>query len=325
VPGHEASANNFIRHLRDSLEAAVLMERAGWYKEDVFERSAAAAEAAAAGEQARRRLPPPAPSPSPTALLPDAPPDPFDLGDVNGTNFLLPVRNHHLPLGSACASCWAATAATVVGTRLGVLEGSGERFEVSAQYLLNCVPGQKYRCGYPGTSVEAMKFISEAGIPDESCAPWQNIKLPCDPIHICASMTNPPTHRGKNASTVLVAVDKPRMHRVQSIVHVPPNDTVGIQRGLLSGPVACGIHAESFKKYLGGVLRLPEPNPTVSTHAIAIVGYGHDQGVDYWRIQNNWGASWGEQGFVRVQRGVNWGGVEQKCLYPLMVHPRQMR
>ena len=42
-------------------------------------------------------------------------------------------------------------------------------------------------------------------------------------------------------------------------------------------------------------------------HAVVIVGYGTDDttGMDFWLIQNSWGNSWGENGYMRILRQKN--------------------
>merc|ERR1712050_514490 len=45
-------------------------------------------------------------------------------------------------------------------------------------------------------------------------------------------------------------------------------------------------------------------------HAVKIVGWGTDNGVDYWKVANSWDTTWGEDGFFRILRGKDQCGIE---------------
>ena len=44
-------------------------------------------------------------------------------------------------------------------------------------------------------------------------------------------------------------------------------------------------------------------------HAMPVVGYGTtEEGEPYWLLKNSWGQQWGEQGFLKLPRGMPGNG-----------------
>lgn len=54
--------------------------------------------------------------------------------------------------------------------------------------------------------------------------------------------------------------------------------------------------------------------PQVGGHAIEIVGWGYENTNKFWIIKNSWGTEWGDNGYFRIQRGVNMCGIEDNCI-----------
>jgi len=45
-------------------------------------------------------------------------------------------------------------------------------------------------------------------------------------------------------------------------------------------------------------------------HAVAMLGFGIENGQDYWLAKNSWSAKWGDKGFFKIKRGVDECGIE---------------
>lgn len=57
---------------------------------------------------------------------------------------------------------------------------------------------------------------------------------------------------------------------------------------------------------------------TRSDHVTLIVGYGEENGSEYWIMKNSWGTGWGEDGYMRVaiEDGKGICGIQMYPVYP---------
>jgi cathepsin B len=71
------------------------------------------------------------------------------------------------------------------------------------------------------------------------------------------------------------------------------------------GPVVTGFTVyEDFMTYKGGIYQ-HVTGGDLGGHAVRIIGYGTENGTDYWLVANSWNEHWGEKGLFRMLRGQN--------------------
>ena len=63
------------------------------------------------------------------------------------------------------------------------------------------------------------------------------------------------------------------------------------------------LNAQKLQFYKKGVYSPMLCSKDKLDHAVLAVGYGTDDGKDYWTVKNSWGAKWGEDGYFRIKRG----------------------
>jgi len=69
------------------------------------------------------------------------------------------------------------------------------------------------------------------------------------------------------------------------------------------------VEADSdFQFYSSGILDTTKCGTNLD-HAVTAVGYGTEGGKDYYLVRNSWGASWGENGYIRIAADKDGSGV----------------
>ena len=74
-----------------------------------------------------------------------------------------------------------------------------------------------------------------------------------------------------------------------------------MKAALEKGPLAVAIEADKFvfQTYKSGVLSSSKCGTNLD-HAVLAVGYGSEDGQDYWLVKNSWNTTWGDQGYIKL-------------------------
>ncbi|XP_030749405.1 cathepsin L1-like [Sitophilus oryzae] len=190
-----------------------------------------------------------------------------------------------------CGACWAFA---VTGTTEGAYAiKTGNLTSLSEQQLIDCALEMNIGC-QGGQLEENFPYIEEYGLESEADYPFEGTDGTC-----------------RYDSTKVVTY-------VSSYVAFNGSEDKLKEAVGTAGPVAVGIDADYIQLYESGIFSDSDCNPKALDHAVLVVGYGTENGTDYWLIKNSWGASWGESGYFRFLRGVNQCGIQADNTYPII-------
>jgi len=213
--------------------------------------------------------------------------------DWRSSGYVTPVKDQ-----KACGSCWAFSAT-------GSLEGqhfkkTGKLVSLSEQNLVDCSSKEGDFGCLGGLASSAFEYIYlNKGIDTEESYSYEAIEKKCrfDPNNIGATVTGCVAVKSKNEVNLKVAT-------------------------AMVGPISVNIDAghQSFQLYQEGIYYEPDCSEDVLDHGVLVVGYGSDDGNDYWLVKNSWGKSWGNMGgYLKMSRNRNNNcGIATVATYPLV-------
>lgn len=205
-----------------------------------------------------------------------------------------------------CGSCWAIAAATVLEGHYEIYSGKFRTF--SAQQMVDCTPNPR-KCGGTGgcggaTAELAMEFVMKHGCADENEIPYHAHDGQCT---VGNSTVAAKPNKTQNIQVLMQKSIAPKNSGAAAFGMVgwetlPLNKYEPLLQALATkGPVAVSAAAGDWGSYMAGIFNGCQKD-TVVNHAVTAIGYGVENGVKYWQIQNSWGADWGENGHIRLQR-----------------------
>nr|XP_015838505.1 PREDICTED: cathepsin B isoform X2 [Tribolium castaneum] len=212
----------------------------------------------------------------------------------------------------SCGSCWAFGAVETMSDRLCIASNATKKFEFSAQDLLACCKECGHGCG-GGYSSRAWQYWVTDGIvsggdfnTSQGCHPYSVQAFRDSTTPNCSSFCTNPKYQ-KNYSE-----DKrygARSYRIAKNIEQ-------IQAEIMtSGPVqASYVVYDDFYSYQNGVYQHVLGNVS-GRHSVKILGWGRENGTDYWLVANSWGRDWGRLGgFFKFLRGENHCDIESNIL-----------
>lgn len=174
-----------------------------------------------------------------------------------------------------CGSCWSFSAT-------GAMEGAwaiakGELVSLSEQQLVDCSSSYGNHGCNGGLMDGAFHYAMDNGMCGESDYSY--------------------TARGGTCQECDPLV------KISSCVDVTPDNEVDLKTAVSIGPVSVAIEADTktFQLYKSGVLT-GDACGTNLDHGVLVVGYGTEDGTEYWLVKNSWGTSWGEGGYIKIGR-----------------------
>lgn len=226
-------------------------------------------------------------STSPIAVPEDLP-ESFDWRD-NGGDWTTPVRDQ----GEECGSCWAHAAIGVMESYWKIKNDDPSlQIGFSEQYLISCDIDDS---GCDGGDFEtAMPYLVDTPGPDGQIGVVSRSDYPySEEQSSCKDISGLPRYRADKWAYVNASSDEgaengvPPVNELKAAIY-------------LKGPIAVGVEDDDeFDEYTGGVF-YTDTQYEDTNHAVVLIGWGTEDGEEYFIGKNSAGTEWGEDGWFRI-------------------------
>jgi cathepsin L len=194
----------------------------------------------------------------------------------NVPGVLTPIKDQ-----GQCGSCWAFAATEDLESAYAIWQKTAAPV-LSPQNIVSCTPNP-YNCGGSGgcngaTAELAFQYVSNNGIFMDSVWPYQGTTGKC---------TLP---QGQSPAVTCTGYAK-----------LMSNNYTALHEAVVVQPIAVSVDASTWNLYSSGIYNCTNATLDID-HAVQLVGYGSENGQDYWIVRNSWGTSWGENGYIRLLR-----------------------
>lgn len=219
-----------------------------------------------------------------------------------------------------CGSCWAFGAAEAMSDRVCIASGQKDQTRISTQDIMTCCTscGQGCNGGYLGptwTYFQTVGVVTGDLFGDKTtCQPYS--LPPC--AHHTTSTKYPPCpavvptpacqRKCQSSYSTPYSSDKNYGKSAYSVTGVSKMESEISTNGPIE--VAFSVY-EDFLTYKSGVYSHTTGN-FLGGHAVKALGYGTENGVNYWLIANSWNETWGDNGYFKIKKGNNECGIESQ-------------
>nr|CAI5831684.1 unnamed protein product [Callosobruchus analis] len=164
-----------------------------------------------------------------------------------------------------CGSCWAFSA-------VGALEGqhyksNGSLLDLSVQDLVDCAGGSYGNMGCSGGLMNyAYDYVKDKGVVTEKEYPYKGVD------DTCKQKTN--GFKIKSYVNITIQDEKALAHAVATV-----------------GPISCAMDASYLSSYSHGIIDSScgcGSERFSLNHGVLVVGYGKENGIEYWLVKNSW-------------------------------------